>query len=344
MANLSESADFTANIYRIDQDDPVLGWDGTNLNIANLQAKALADRTQWLKTRVDLGARFTGINAPAITTNNQVVTATPDDLKGALVRLNTTNGPACSYELPDANTAGDGSNVTISHEINATIPYASSGNFAVRVKAATGQNVVDLSTGATANELVVNPNTFVRVFKISNSLWGMMILNSEAENPAGAVTAWAANTPPFGWLPCEGQAISRATYARLFANIGTTFGTGNGSTTFNIPDLRGEFIRGWANARSVDTGRAFGSAQQGTIHAIDSTGVNQLYSAVMTSVALTPGNAATVAARTGLDYDANGATNYPNSTSVYANGDGSGGFDYGVARPRNVALMYIIKF
>ena len=214
MANLTESATFEPNIYRIDQDDPVLGWDGTNLNIANLQAKALADRTQWLKTRVDLGARFTGINAPAITTNNQVVNATPDDLKGALVRLNTTNGPACSYELPDANTVGDGSNVTISHEINSTIPYASSGNFAVRVKAATSQNIVDLSNGVTANEHVVLPNTFVRVFKISATLWGLMLLNSEAENPAGAVTAWAANTPPFGWLPCEGQAISRATVRR----------------------------------------------------------------------------------------------------------------------------------
>jgi microcystin-dependent protein len=324
MANLTESATFDANIYRIDQDDPVQGWNGVEIGIDNLQAQQLANRTQWLKTRVDLGARFTGINAPAITTNNQVVNATPDDLKGALVRLNTTNGPACSYELPDANTASDGSNVTISHEINSTLQYASSSSYAVRVKAATGQNVVDLSTGATANELVVNPNTFVRVFKISNSLWGMMILNSEAENPAGAVTAWAANTPPFGWLPCEGQAISRATYARLFANIGTTFGNGNGSTTFNIPDLRGEFIRGWANARAVDTGRAFGSFQADELKAHDHNLIGQL-------------EAFTYTAGSGKFTLHGGAGSGTNNTYI----NDTGGAE---TRPRNVALMYIIKF
>jgi phage-related tail fiber protein len=57
------------------------------------------------------------------------------------------------------------------------------------------------------------------------------------------------------------QLISRTTYADLFAAIGTTFGVGDGSTTFGIPDLRGEFARGWDDARGVDTGRTFGSAQ-----------------------------------------------------------------------------------
>jgi phage-related tail fiber protein len=47
----------------------------------------------------------------------------------------------------------------------------------------------------------------------------------------------------------------------LFAAIGTTFGSGNGSTTFNVPDLRAEFIRGWDNGRGIDTGRVFGSSQ-----------------------------------------------------------------------------------
>ena len=79
--------------------------------------------------------------------------------------------------------------------------------------------------------------------------------------PPGAVMAFARNSAPDGWLKANGAAVSRSTYAALFAAIGTTFGSGNGSTTFNLPDLRGEFVRGWADNRSVDTGRAFGSAQ-----------------------------------------------------------------------------------
>lgn len=81
--------------------------------------------------------------------------------------------------------------------------------------------------------------------------------------PTGAVMAFAMSTAPSGWLPCDGRTISRtnALYAPLFAAIGTTYGAGNGSTNFNIPDLRGYFVRGWDDGRDVDTGRAFGSNQ-----------------------------------------------------------------------------------
>lgn len=56
---------------------------------------------------------------------------------------------------------------------------------------------------------------------------------------AGIIQMFAGATPPTGWLVCDGSAISRTTYATLFAAIGTTWGSGDGSTTFNIPDLRG---------------------------------------------------------------------------------------------------------
>lgn len=79
--------------------------------------------------------------------------------------------------------------------------------------------------------------------------------------PAGAVAHFARSTVPTGWLEANGAAVSRTTYAALFAAIGTTFGGGNGTTTFNLPDLRGEFIRGWDNGRGVDSGRSFGTAQ-----------------------------------------------------------------------------------
>lgn len=57
--------------------------------------------------------------------------------------------------------------------------------------------------------------------------------------PVGGMLIWLTNSAPSGWLLCYGQAVSRTTYAALFAVIGTTFGTGDGSTTFNLPDLRG---------------------------------------------------------------------------------------------------------
>lgn len=91
------------------------------------------------------------------------------------------------------------------------------------------------------------------------------------EVPAGAVSMFARNTAPSGWLKANGAAVSRTTYADLFDAIGTTFGAGNGSTTFNVPELRGEFLRAWADGRSVDTGRVFGSTQGDAIRNI--TGV-----------------------------------------------------------------------
>lgn len=60
----------------------------------------------------------------------------------------------------------------------------------------------------------------------------------------GEMMIWPTDSPPAGWLLCYGQAISRSTYAVLFALLGTTYGTGNGSTTFNLPDLRGRFPLG----------------------------------------------------------------------------------------------------
>lgn len=67
---------------------------------------------------------------------------------------------------------------------------------------------------------------------------------SEDVTPVGAVTPFAGTTEPTGWLLCYGQAVSRTTYKALFDLIGTTYGSGDGSTTFNLPDLRGRVVAG----------------------------------------------------------------------------------------------------
>lgn len=82
--------------------------------------------------------------------------------------------------------------------------------------------------------------------------------------PTGTVGYFGYTDAPAGWLKANGAEVSRTTYATLFDSIGTTFGSGDGSTTFNLPDLRGEFPRGWDDSRGVDSARAIGSSQEAT--------------------------------------------------------------------------------
>lgn len=70
--------------------------------------------------------------------------------------------------------------------------------------------------------------------------------------PLGSVKMYAGSTAPEKWLFCRGQAVSRTTYAKLFAVIGTTYGAGDGSTTFNLPDLRDRMPIGAGNLYSLN--------------------------------------------------------------------------------------------
>ena len=79
----------------------------------------------------------------------------------------------------------------------------------------------------------------------------------------GTIFFVADDVAPEGSLICDGRLLSRTTYADLFAKLGTTYGAGDGSTTFQLPDYRGEFLRGWDGGRGVDAGRVRGSFQTG---------------------------------------------------------------------------------
>lgn len=88
-------------------------------------------------------------------------------------------------------------------------------------------------------------------------------LNDAINNavPSGTVAYFLGAHAPQGWIKANGATLSRTVYAQLFAAIGTHYGAGDGHSTFNIPDLRGEFIRGWDDGRGVDGGRGLGSWQ-----------------------------------------------------------------------------------
>lgn len=103
--------------------------------------------------------------------------------------------------------------------------------------------------------------------KVSGS-WVMRInLLETLVSKVGEIAFFARNTPPQGWLECNGANLNRSVYSTLFNVIGTTFGYYS-STTFKIPDLRGQFIRGWDNGVGIDNGRVFGSTQGDAIRNI----------------------------------------------------------------------------
>ena len=77
------------------------------------------------------------------------------------------------------------------------------------------------------------------------------LIQPTSEAPTGVVQAFAGSTTPQGWLLCDGSAVSRTDYAALYAVIGTTYGAGNGSTTFNLPNLVDKFVEGSSTAGTV---------------------------------------------------------------------------------------------
>jgi len=80
--------------------------------------------------------------------------------------------------------------------------------------------------------------------------------SGSSASPAGSIITYAGDIPPVGYLECNGSAISRTIYASLFSVIGTNYGNGNGSTTFNLPDYRGQFLRGFDNGAGNDPNAA----------------------------------------------------------------------------------------
>jgi len=182
--------------------------------------------------------------------------------------------------------------------------------------------------------------------------------------PTSAVFCVAVATVPTGYLECNGAAVSRTTYSALFAIIGTNYGTGNGSSTFNLPDLRGEFIRGFDNGKGTDSGRSIASSQSAQNsyhnHSISASGTTSnksltgQVSVISESFAGFGGSASGVFTKIGgfngggtpggPDNNARGAFSMDASHDHTVTVTGtSGAQGSGEARPRNIAMMYIIK-
>lgn len=146
---------------------------------------------------------------------------------------------------------------------------------------------------------------------------------TDQKMPAGGVVYFPRTTAPTGWLKANGAAVSRTAYASLFAVIGTTFGVGDGVNTFNIPDLRGEFVRGLDDGRGVDASRVLGSSQSDEIkshrHGFDQAAFDNIGTGQVQR----------------LTFD-DGAPFSGQVVSMFTGGSET--------RPRNIALLACIKF
>jgi microcystin-dependent protein len=204
------------------------------------------------------------------------------------------------------NNVIDQTTFTSSAFSNTTLAINSSGQLRVNTS---GITQLELADNSVITAKILDGN--VTQAKTNNSLV-----------PTGAFMPFAMTTAPTGWLKANGAAISRTgIYANLFAAIGTTFGVGDGSSTFNLPDLRGQFIRSWADDGTVyDSGRAFGTTQADDFK-------SHTHSMFVHPATASGGN--TNPAR------------FDNVGLGSINTQATGGTE---TRPRNIALLYCIKY
>ena len=158
--------------------------------------------------------------------------------------------------------------------------------------------------------------------------------------PSGMIMIFSGDTAPAGWLKANGAAVSRTVYANLFAAIGTRYGAGDGYSTFNLPDLRGEFARFWDDGRGVDAGRVLGTLQLDAIqrhnHYLGTSSGENLNNGL-------PGVDDKYWQMNGGNYaPATGHIAITHDTGTDAYGRVGGRFA-GETRPRNIALLACIK-
>lgn len=198
----------------------------------------------------------------------------------------------------------DGVNMYVYNPSNFSVNYANSATYAAT--AAAGTNTTQIATTAFVAEAVIGAV------------------------PVSTIIAIANGVVPTGFLECNGATISRSTYSALFSKISTLYGAGDGSTTFKIPDLRGEFIRGFDNGRGVDAGRVLGSWQADEFkshhHGSVDSGLKD------------------VAVRNYGDGGDWGSLYSSSMDFTYIYNAQTTKVGGGETRPRNIAMMYCIKY
>ena len=220
-----------------------------------------------------------------------------------------------------------------------------------------GSNFVGLQapSSVSSNINLKLPSSIVNGGFIQTDGSGNLSFQVVAGVPSGAVFCIAVASVPSGYLECNGQSVSRTTFSALFAVIGTQYGASN-SSTFKVPDLRGEFIRGFDNGRGVDSGRSVASSQSHqhpqhnhNVSASSNSSVSDpghkhnilfgIGSFGGSSGAQVPRDSGTITNRMS---NSNTGISVSTSTSISQSNRG-GTSNSSETRPRNIAMMYVIK-
>ncbi|MDO9571172.1 MAG: phage tail protein [Hydrogenophaga sp.] len=327
MANLPETATWDAGVYQIETTDPVLGGP---TGVTNAPLKNLANRTAYLKEAVDtLGTQKAPLASPVFTGAPTAPTAAPGT---NTTQLSTTafvlTAVAAAVATLVTSVAGrTGAVVLTVADVAGAAPLAS--------PAFSGAPTAPTAAPGSSNTQLAT-TSFVQAAATMAA-------------PSAMVAHFARATPPAGWLKADGSAVSRTFFAALFSAIGTTFGIGDGSTTFNLPDLRGEFLRGWDDGRGLDVGRSFGTVQ-GSQNLSHNHGGATPAAGEHTHTATTNfGSTPSINQPYRLLGDDGAFDNIVNSSTPGVNSAGE--HQHGIpvdggseARPRNITLLACIKF
>ena len=195
------------------------------------------------------GASLT--NVP-VTSNNQLsdsIVGTAEIAASAVTSGEIATGAVSAGKIA---TGGVSANTQLAASIVTT--HAMGANVGVDTLRITGNTYMRTPVGNTGLRPGVPAKGFMRYNDENSAL--EIHSGSSWENVGsgltGSIVAYTANTVPSGYLECNGAAVSRTDFSALFAIISDDFGPGNGSSTFNLPDLRGEFIRGWDHGAGND--------------------------------------------------------------------------------------------
>jgi microcystin-dependent protein len=271
---------------------------------------------------------------------------------------------ALLYNLARMTTATTGTGtITLGAAVSGFLSFANAGisdgdqvSYAIRDG---GNSEIGTGTytaaGTTLTRNVTKSTNSNNPLSLSGSAEVFITARKEDFLPIGTVLPYAGSAAPAGWLLCYGQNVSRTTYAALFRVLSTTFGAGDGSTTFGVPDLRGRFVAGLDNMggsaanrlTNAETGGLDGSAlgntggEQGhTITAAESAALS--YTTTMTSSSI-PARDSGSAGSGGVLRTNNSGTSDPITTSTFtlSTTDNAGGGAHNTVPP-GIALNYMI--
>ena len=368
MGNLNETEKWEENIYQLETSDPVLGGaDG----ISNRAPRQLANRTKWLKKKTEEAAQslaehvrsrnhpdatltakgFTQLSS-ATNSTSETLAATPKAVKAAYdlaagkAPVSHTHPWSQITGVPAASLTAKGT-VQLSSDINSTSEILAATPKAVKAAydLANGKQPADATLTALAGlataadrlpyftgadraaltTLTAIGRAIIAMGSIKEVL-NYLGLGEGSALPVGVPVPWPSATPPTGWLKCSGAVFSSEKYPKLAKAYPTN----------KLPDLRGEFIRGWDDGRGVDAGRQLLSSQGDAIRNIEGFadgGIGMSFDAIRgafydagTRSARMPNNTTDIGKTDDLVFDASRVVPTANEN-----------------RPRNIAFNYIVR-